>query len=102
MRGEGAADVVLVRISISSSSRAPNNISPKGEREVFYLTLETDTYTKIAHGHILRAFTKRWLKYPMDFPLSMMIEPGGIGTLSYQHHNVAEPAFVLGMAIPAE
>jgi sedoheptulose-bisphosphatase len=35
----------------------------------------------IAHGHSLRAFVKRWLKYPMDFPLSMMLEPGGIGIL---------------------
>lgn len=35
----------------------------------------------IAHGHCLRAFVKRWLKYPMEFPLSMMLEPGGIGIL---------------------
>ncbi|KAF2138270.1 uncharacterized protein K452DRAFT_234340 [Aplosporella prunicola CBS 121167] len=56
----------------------------------------------VAHGHLLRAFTKRWLGYPMDFPLSMMMEPGGIGILSYQHHNVDEPAFLLGMALPPE
>ncbi|KKY19456.1 putative phosphoglycerate mutase [Diplodia seriata] len=54
----------------------------------------------VAHGHLLRAFTKRWLRYPMDFPLSMMLEPGGVGVLSYQHHNVDEPAFMLGMALP--
>lgn len=34
-----------------------------------------------AHGHILRAFVKRWLKFPMDFPLSMMLEPGGVGVM---------------------
>ncbi|MCJ1339108.1 hypothetical protein MMC09_004397 [Bachmanniomyces sp. S44760] len=55
----------------------------------------------IAHGHILRAFAKRWLGYPLDFPLSMMIEPAAIGILSYQHHNIEEPAFLLGMAFPA-
>jgi broad specificity phosphatase PhoE len=37
----------------------------------------------VAHGHLLRAFVKRWLKYPMEFPLSMMLEPGGIGVLRY-------------------
>lgn len=37
----------------------------------------------VAHGHLLRAFTKRWLKYPMDFPLSLMMEPGAIGILRY-------------------
>ena len=35
----------------------------------------------VAHGHLLRAFVKRWLKYPMEFPLSMMLEPGAIGVL---------------------
>ncbi|KAJ9666778.1 hypothetical protein H2201_003182 [Coniosporium apollinis] len=53
----------------------------------------------VAHGHILRAFVKRWLKYPMEFPLSMMLEPGGVGVLSYQHHNVEEPA-ILALAAP--
>ena len=35
----------------------------------------------VAHGHLLRAFTKRWLGYPMEFPLSMMLEPGAVGVL---------------------
>ena len=35
----------------------------------------------ISHGHLLRAFVKRWLKLPMDMPLSLMLEPGGIGVL---------------------
>lgn len=54
----------------------------------------------VAHGHILRAFTKRWLGYEIDFPLQMMLEPGGIGTLSYNHHNIDEPAFLLGAVLP--
>ena len=35
----------------------------------------------IAHGHILRAFVKRWLKYPLEMPISLILEPGGIGIL---------------------
>lgn len=35
----------------------------------------------VAHGHLLRAFVKRWLRYDMSFPLSMMLEPGGVGML---------------------
>ncbi|KAI0161539.1 putative phosphoglycerate mutase [Xylariaceae sp. FL1272] len=54
----------------------------------------------IAHGHILRAFTKRWLKYPMDFEFTMMMEPGAIGILSYAHHSVYEPAILVGMGLP--
>lgn len=36
---------------------------------------------QIGHGHLLRAFAKRWLKYPLEFPLSMMLEPGAVGVL---------------------
>jgi broad specificity phosphatase PhoE len=35
----------------------------------------------VAHGHLLRAFVKRWLGYPLEFPLSLMLEPGAIGVL---------------------
>lgn len=37
--------------------------------------------TQVSHGHFLRAFTKRWLGLALDFPLGMLLEPGGIGTL---------------------
>ncbi|KAH8806033.1 phosphoglycerate mutase [Xylogone sp. PMI_703] len=55
----------------------------------------------VAHGHILRAFTKRWLRYAMDFPFTMMMEPGAIGIMSYAHHNISEPAILVGMGFPA-
>lgn len=35
----------------------------------------------VAHGHLLRAFTKRWLGYPLEFPLSLMLDPGAVGVL---------------------
>lgn len=35
----------------------------------------------VAHGHILRAFVKRWLRQPMEFPLTMLLEPGGVGAV---------------------
>ncbi|OIW35567.1 putative phosphoglycerate mutase [Coniochaeta ligniaria NRRL 30616] len=55
----------------------------------------------VAHGHILRAFTKRWLKYPMGFEFTMMMEPGAIGILSYAHHSIQEPALLVGMGFPS-
>lgn len=54
----------------------------------------------VAHGHLTRAFARRWLGYEMAFPLSLMMEPGGVGVLSYQHHNVEEPALLLGIGFP--
>lgn len=55
----------------------------------------------VAHGHILRAFTKRWMEWDLGFPFTMMMEPGAIGVLSYAHHNIAEPAVLIGMAFPS-
>ncbi|KAK5710133.1 hypothetical protein LTR17_019136 [Elasticomyces elasticus] len=54
----------------------------------------------VAHGHLTRAFAKRWLGYEMSFPLSLMMEPGGVGVLSYQHQNIDEPALLLGLGFP--
>ncbi|MCJ1315257.1 hypothetical protein MMC15_000573 [Xylographa vitiligo] len=56
----------------------------------------------VAHGHVLRAFAKRWLGYAMGVPLAMMLEPGGVGVLSYQHGRMEEPAFLLGVGFPVE
>ncbi|KXJ90590.1 phosphoglycerate mutase family protein [Microdochium bolleyi] len=52
----------------------------------------------VAHGHILRAFAMRWAKQGLrDGPLFLM-EAGGVGTLSYEHKNIDEPAILLGGA----
>jgi broad specificity phosphatase PhoE len=50
----------------------------------------------VSHGHFLRAFAKRWLGYELATPLIMVLDPGGVGVLSYAHNSVDEPAFVLG------
>ncbi|BCS19657.1 histidine phosphatase family protein [Aspergillus puulaauensis] len=54
----------------------------------------------VAHGLVLRAFVKRWLKYPLDTPLPMMLSPGSIGILSYRNRDIDEPGFLIGMVIP--
>lgn len=56
----------------------------------------------VAHGHYTRAFAKRWLGYDLAFPLNLMMEPGGVGVLSYSHHNIDEPALLLGIGFPLE
>lgn len=51
----------------------------------------------IAHGHSLRAFAKRWIGFEMGMGLPLMLEPGAVGVLSYEHHRVDEPALLLGV-----
>jgi len=52
----------------------------------------------VAHGHILRAFAMRWVgKSLMDGP-KLLLDAGGVGTLSYEHKNIDEPAILLGGA----
>ncbi|KAE8159418.1 histidine phosphatase superfamily [Aspergillus tamarii] len=49
----------------------------------------------VAHGHILRAFAMRWTGKPLT-ETALILEAGGVGTLSYEHHNIEEPAIILG------
>jgi broad specificity phosphatase PhoE len=56
----------------------------------------------VAHGHFLRAFAGRWIgKNIADNP-SLILEAGGVGTLSYEHHNLNEPAILLGGAFMSD
>ncbi|KAL9103937.1 MAG: hypothetical protein Q9163_001085 [Psora crenata] len=52
----------------------------------------------VAHGHILRAFAMRWIRRDLGEGVSLLLEAGGVGTLSYEHHNIDEPAILLGGA----
>lgn len=54
----------------------------------------------VAHGHTTRAFAKRWLGFEVSNEMHLMMPPGGVCTLSYEHHSVEEPAIVLGMDFP--
>jgi broad specificity phosphatase PhoE len=52
----------------------------------------------VAHGHILRAFAARWVGKNLEDNPSLILEAGGVGSLSYEHHSIAEPAILLGGA----
>jgi probable phosphoglycerate mutase len=52
----------------------------------------------VAHGHILRAFAARWVGKKLEENPSLILEAGGVGTLSYEHHSLEEPAILLGGA----
>ena len=49
----------------------------------------------VGHGHILRAFAIRWIGKPLS-ETAFLMEAGGVGTLSYEHHCIDEPAILLG------
>ncbi|KAI1339255.1 histidine phosphatase superfamily [Xylariaceae sp. FL0016] len=52
----------------------------------------------VAHGHILRAFAMRWVRKTLPDGPAFLLEAGGVATLSYEHHNIEEPAILLGGA----
>jgi sedoheptulose-bisphosphatase len=87
--GESAAEVSSRLDSIISKIREIQGPYMHGEKTVDIVL--------IAHGHILRAFAKRWIGYDLGMRLPMMLEPGAVGVLSYEHHKVDEPALFLGV-----
>lgn len=56
----------------------------------------------VAHGHILRAFAGRWIHKDIADNPSLLLEAGGVGTLSYEHKNIEEPAILLGGAFMSD
>ncbi|KXL51445.1 hypothetical protein M433DRAFT_60419 [Acidomyces richmondensis BFW] len=56
----------------------------------------------VAHGHILRALAGRWINKDIADNPSLILEAGGVGTLSYEHHNLSEPAILLGGAFMSD
>ncbi|POS81361.1 phosphoglycerate mutase [Diaporthe helianthi] len=52
----------------------------------------------VGHGHILRAFAMRWVGKTLQDGPTFLMEAGGVGTLSYEHNNIHEPAILLGGA----
>ncbi|PWW78439.1 phosphoglycerate mutase-like protein [Tuber magnatum] len=51
----------------------------------------------VAHGHLLRAFAMRWVgKSISSNAVPLILEAGGVGILSYEHHSIGEPAILLG------
>ncbi|KAK4507998.1 hypothetical protein PRZ48_001733 [Zasmidium cellare] len=56
----------------------------------------------VAHGHILRAFAGRWVGKDIAENPSLILEAGGVGTLSYEHHSLGEPAILLGGAFMSD
>jgi sedoheptulose-bisphosphatase len=104
----------LIR-EIKSKYHAPSMGKPKGGATPCCDVLVA------AHGHILRAFAMRWIDKPLTHT-AFLLEAGGVGTLrcvfclyrpssatasasllgsadssdSYEHHNIDEPAILLG------
>ncbi|KAK7534569.1 histidine phosphatase superfamily [Phyllosticta citricarpa] len=56
----------------------------------------------VAHGHVLRAFAARWVGRQVYENPALILEAGGVGTLSYEHHSLDEPAILLGGAFVVE
>ncbi|KAH8811403.1 histidine phosphatase superfamily [Xylogone sp. PMI_703] len=56
----------------------------------------------VAHGHILRAFAMRWVQKTLADGPTFLLEAGGVGTLSYEHHSITEPAILLGGSFTVE
>ncbi|CBF78167.1 hypothetical protein AN8720.2 [Aspergillus nidulans FGSC A4] len=70
-------------------------IREKHHKPCFEGNKESGDVLIVAHGHILRAFAMRWTGRPLT-ETALILEAGGVGTLSYEHHNIEEPAIILG------
>jgi broad specificity phosphatase PhoE len=75
--------------TIREKYHAPCIGKPAGDRTAGDVLL-------VAHGHILRAFAMRWVGKTLRDGPTFLLEAGGVGTLSYEHKSLEEPAILLG------
>lgn len=93
--GESPEDVVTRLDAVIA------DIREKYQRQCFENPENPGDVLVVAHGHILRAFAMRWTGKPLT-DTSLILEAGGVGTLSYEHHSIDEPAIILGGAFVVE
>ena len=48
-----------------------------------------------SHGHLLRCFAARWLNLPLTHARSLLLAPGSLSLLTFEHDNPASPAIAL-------
>lgn len=109
--GEYVAPCFMYRSNADRRDRSPQEVTARIDALIKQIRelqaphmkdAEPKDVILVAHGHLTRAFAKRWLGYELSFPLSLMMEPGGVGILSYQHHSIDEPALLLGIGFPQQ
>ncbi|OJJ45385.1 hypothetical protein ASPZODRAFT_17603 [Penicilliopsis zonata CBS 506.65] len=50
----------------------------------------------VAHGHVLASLALRWAGQPLENGMRLIVQPGGVVVLGYEHENLDEPAIILG------
>ena len=71
---------------------SPEQVTARVDRLVKKLKGLSGNVICFAHGHILRVIATRWIEYPIALGTSMLLSTATLSVLSFNHHNLAEPA----------
>ena len=71
---------------------SPEEVIARVDRLVTKLKGLTGNVICFAHGHILRVIAARWIGQPVTLATSMLLSTATLSVLSFNHHNLAEPA----------
>jgi broad specificity phosphatase PhoE len=70
----------------------PDEVTARVDRLVTRLKGLNGNVICFAHGHILRVIAARWIGYPLQLATCMLLSTATLSILSFNHHNLAEPA----------
>lgn len=70
----------------------PDEVTARVDRLVTKLKGLHGNVICFAHGHILRVIAARWIGHPVTLATSMLLSTATLSVLSFNHHNLAEPA----------
>jgi broad specificity phosphatase PhoE len=71
---------------------SPEQVTARADALVKRLKGLSGNVICFAHGHILRVIAARWIEFPIQLGSHMLLGTATLSVLSFNHHNLAEPA----------
>lgn len=71
---------------------SPEQVTARADALVKRLKGLSGNVICFAHGHILRVIAARWIEFPIQLGTCMLLGTATLSVLSFNHHNLAEPA----------
>jgi broad specificity phosphatase PhoE len=74
---------------------SPAEITQRTDLTVAHLRAMNGAIALFSHGHLLRSLAARWLNLPLTHARSLLLAPGSLSLLTFEHDNPAAPAIAL-------
>jgi broad specificity phosphatase PhoE len=73
----------------AAGGEVADDVGARVDRVIERITARDEDVVIFAHGHVLRVLAARWLQQPADFGARLVLDPGTLSELGYEHDTRA-------------